>query len=59
VTWPAAPGAAPGPADTPFDLDSYLALPRVDGLALSPDGGQLVVSVATVAPDGKRFVTAL
>jgi dipeptidyl aminopeptidase/acylaminoacyl peptidase len=59
VTSPAEPGAAPGLADTPFDLDSYLALPRVGGLTLSPDGGRLVVSVATVAPDGKRFVTAL
>ena len=42
-----------------FDLDHYLSLPRVAGLALSPDGHRLVTSVATVAPEGKRFVTAL
>ncbi|MGH9039480.1 MAG: TolB family protein, partial [Acidimicrobiia bacterium] len=42
-----------------FDLDTFLALPRVAGLALSPDGNRLVTSVATVAPDGQRFVTAL
>jgi dipeptidyl aminopeptidase/acylaminoacyl peptidase len=43
----------------PFDLDHYLALPRVSGLALAPDGGRLVASVATVAPDGKRFASAI
>ena len=42
-----------------LDLDRFLALPRVSGLALSPDGRRLVTSVATVAPDGKKFVTAL
>jgi dipeptidyl aminopeptidase/acylaminoacyl peptidase len=42
-----------------FDLDSFLALPRVSGLALSPDGSRLVTSVATVAPDGTKFQTAL
>jgi dipeptidyl aminopeptidase/acylaminoacyl peptidase len=42
-----------------FDLDGFLSLPRVSGLALSPDGTRLVTSVAAVAPDGKRFATAL
>src|SRR5215207_917840 len=42
-----------------FDLDYYLSLPRVAGLALSPDGGRLVTSVATPGPDGKRFTSAL
>jgi dipeptidyl aminopeptidase/acylaminoacyl peptidase len=42
-----------------FDLDAYLALPRVGGLVLSPDGARLVAPVAAVAPDGKRLVTAL
>jgi dipeptidyl aminopeptidase/acylaminoacyl peptidase len=42
-----------------FDLDTFLSLPRVGGLALSPDGSRLVTSVATVAPDGKRFLTGL
>src|SRR6058998_2767907 len=44
---------------TAFDLDTFLSLGRVDGLALSPDGSRLVTSVATVSPDGKRFLTAL
>jgi dipeptidyl aminopeptidase/acylaminoacyl peptidase len=42
-----------------FDLDHYLRLPRVAGLALAPDGSRLVTSVATPAPDGKKYVTAL
>jgi dipeptidyl aminopeptidase/acylaminoacyl peptidase len=49
---------APTPAP-PFDLDHFLGLPRVSGLALSPDGRRLVTTVAAVAPDGKRFVTSL
>jgi dipeptidyl aminopeptidase/acylaminoacyl peptidase len=48
----------PGSAPT-FDLDHYLRLPRVAGLALAPDGSRLVTSVATPAPDGKKYVTAL
>jgi dipeptidyl aminopeptidase/acylaminoacyl peptidase len=42
-----------------YDLDTFLALPRVSGLALSPDGTRLVTSVATVAPDGTKFQSAL
>jgi dipeptidyl aminopeptidase/acylaminoacyl peptidase len=42
-----------------FDLDSFLTLPRVAGLALSPDGSRLVTSVSTVAPEGTRFQSAL
>lgn len=44
----------------PFaDLDRFVALPRVAGLWLSPDGQRLVVGVST--PDAKRtkFVPAL
>jgi len=44
---------------TPFELDTFLRQPRLSGLALSPDGGRLVVGVATEAPDGKRYRTAL
>jgi dipeptidyl aminopeptidase/acylaminoacyl peptidase len=45
---------------TPFsDLDAYLALPRVSGLALSPDGSRLVTTVATLDPEAVRWVTAL
>jgi dipeptidyl aminopeptidase/acylaminoacyl peptidase len=52
------PRVAPTPAP-PFDLDRFLELPRVSGLAVSPDGRRLVTTVATVAPDGKRFATSL
>ena len=45
---------------TPFhDLDDYLALRRLSGLALSPDGIRLVTTVAERTPDGKRFATSL
>ena len=44
---------------TAFDLDAFLTLPRVSGLALSPDGSRLVTSVSTVGPDGTRFQSAL
>jgi dipeptidyl aminopeptidase/acylaminoacyl peptidase len=45
---------------TPFaDLDAYLALPRVAGLALSPDGERLVTAVATLDAEGARWVNAL
>jgi dipeptidyl aminopeptidase/acylaminoacyl peptidase len=46
-------------AEPTFDLDHYLKLPRVAGLALAPDGSRLVTSVATPGPDGKKFVSAL
>ncbi len=42
-----------------LDLDTFLALPRVSGLALAPDGSRLVTGVATVAADGKRFASSL
>src|SRR4051794_9590464 len=44
----------------PFDsVDDYVALPRVTGLRLSPDGSRLVASVSAPARDGKTFVTSL
>ena len=50
-------GTAP---DTPFgNLDDFLALRRLSGLALSPDGVRLVTTVAERTPDGKRFSTSL
>jgi dipeptidyl aminopeptidase/acylaminoacyl peptidase len=52
--------AEPGVAATPFhDLDAYVALPRVGGLALSPDGTRLVTTVATLNPKRTAYVTAL
>jgi dipeptidyl aminopeptidase/acylaminoacyl peptidase len=44
----------------PFaDLDAYVALPRVGGLRLSPDGRRLVVAVATPEEKMTRYATAL
>ncbi|QBI19108.1 S9 family peptidase [Egibacter rhizosphaerae] len=46
--------------DTPhFDLETFLAMPRVSGLAVHPEGHRLVVGVAEPDPDGTRFRTAL
>ena len=45
---------------TPFhDLEQYVAIPRVSGLVLSPDGSRLVTSVATLDAKATKFVTAL
>ncbi|OLT14709.1 peptidase S9 [Serinicoccus sp. CUA-874] len=45
---------------TPFhDLSHYVALPRVSGLALSPDGTRLATSVATLNGAGTGYVSAL
>ncbi|QZN85561.1 prolyl oligopeptidase family serine peptidase [Cellulomonas sp. C5510] len=52
------PSAAAPP--TPFhDLDAYVALPRLSGLTLSPDGTRLVTAVATLDAKRTRYVTAL
>src|SRR6478752_7954895 len=45
---------------TPFhDLDHYLSIPRVSGLALSPDGTRLVTTVSTLNGKGTEFASAL
>lgn len=45
---------------TPFhDLDEYLALPRISGLAISPDGSRLVTTISTLNHKGTEFVSAL
>lgn len=45
---------------TPFhDLDNYLALPRVSGLAVSPDGSRVVTTVAQLNDKRTEFVSAL
>jgi hypothetical protein len=37
---------------TPFsDLDQYIALPRVDGIAISPDGERVALTVSALDPD--------
>ncbi|MBC7723150.1 MAG: S9 family peptidase [Burkholderiaceae bacterium] len=44
----------------PFSrLADYIALPRVESLALSPSGKQAVLTVATLAQDGTTFERAL
>ncbi|HEX6756329.1 MAG TPA: S9 family peptidase [Mycobacteriales bacterium] len=49
-----------GSSPTPFhDLAEYVALRRVSGLAVSPDGIRLVTSVTEPAADGKRYMTSL
>ncbi|MCW2601378.1 MAG: peptidase [Frankiales bacterium] len=41
------------------DLDASQAIPRLSGLALSPDGTRLVTSVATLDAKKQKWVTAL
>ncbi len=51
--------AATQPA-TPFhDLDAYIAIPRLSGLVLSPDGSRLVTAVQTLDPERTAYRTAL
>jgi dipeptidyl aminopeptidase/acylaminoacyl peptidase len=48
------------PSSTPFhDLEDYLAVPRLTGLVLSPDGSRLVASVQRLAADRDRYQTSL
>ena len=42
-----------------YDVGRFLAIPRVDGLTLSPDGRLLVVGVEEPARSGKVFVRSL
>ena len=40
-------------ASTPFhSLEDYIALPRIEALALSPDGSRVVLTVAVLKKDG-------
>ncbi|MGY1771111.1 prolyl oligopeptidase family serine peptidase [Blastococcus sp. SYSU D00813] len=62
ATPPAEPAAPAGdaPATNPFErLADFVALPRVTGLALSPDARRLAVSVQTLDPERKKWVSAL
>ncbi len=48
------------PSPTPFhDLDAYIALPRLAGLALSPDGSRLVTAVNVIGADRTGSTSAL
>jgi len=44
---------------TDFDFDRFLALPRLSGLRLSPDGRRLVVAVSGPDPEGTKMRSAL
>lgn len=45
---------------TPFDsLDDFIALPRVEGLALSPDGRTAVLTVAALKKDATAYERSL
>lgn len=45
---------------TPFDsLPDYLAVPRIEGLALSPDGRRVFLTIATLKKDGTGFDRSL
>ena len=48
------------PSATPFaSLDSYIALPRVESLALSPDGSRVILTVATLNREKTAYERAL
>ncbi|HET7529415.1 MAG TPA: S9 family peptidase [Mycobacteriales bacterium] len=41
------------------DPSSYVAIPRVERLRLSPDGSRLVASVSSLSTDGKKLVSSV
>ncbi|KQO65116.1 S9 family peptidase [Curtobacterium sp. Leaf261] len=45
---------------TPFsDLDAFIALPRVDGIALAPDGSRVALTVSTLKPDATGYTRSI
>jgi dipeptidyl aminopeptidase/acylaminoacyl peptidase len=49
-----------GTVTTPFHgLDEFLALPRVSGLAVAPDGSRVVTSIAELNEKRTEFVSAI
>jgi dipeptidyl aminopeptidase/acylaminoacyl peptidase len=42
-----------------FDVDSFVAMPRLHNIHVSPDGARLALTVQTVAGDGKRWMGAI
>jgi dipeptidyl aminopeptidase/acylaminoacyl peptidase len=45
---------------TPFhDLNDYVAVPRMTGFRLSPDGGWLAATVQSLSQDRKKYVTSI
>ena len=48
------------PCQTPFgDLDDFLALPRVSGLAVTPDGSRVVTTVTQLNAKRTEFLSSL
>ncbi len=48
------------PVASPFgEFSDYAAIPRVTALRLSPDGLWLAATVASLAPDGKKYVSSI
>ncbi len=52
-------GGSNGPPTAFQELTTYVALPRLSGLAISPAGDRLVTGVDTPSADGKKYATAL
>ncbi len=50
---------APAAASSFHSLDDYVALPRVNGLVLSPDGTRIVCPVQTLNKERTKYVTSL
>jgi len=47
-------------AHSPFhDLNDYVAIPRMTGLRLSPDGSWLAATVQSLSPDKKKYVASI
>ena len=54
-----APSTEPGAASPFGDLDEFLALPRVSGLAVSTDGSRIVTTVTRLNAERTEFISAL
>jgi dipeptidyl aminopeptidase/acylaminoacyl peptidase len=46
-------------AESFTELSRFMALPRLGGLAISPDGGRLVTAISQLSPDGKKYHSAV
>ncbi|HEX5406125.1 MAG TPA: alpha/beta fold hydrolase [Pseudonocardiaceae bacterium] len=51
--------SANSPVDPFADLDAFIALPRVEGLRLAPDGRSIVVGMSTLDRKKTKYTTAL
>ena len=51
--------ASPAGAAPFHDLNDYIAIPRITGLRLAPDGSWLAATVQSLSPDKKKHVTSI